>query len=252
MVKHSALVLLVLATGIAQAGIYSYRAEDGTIVFTDEPQKGAKTVKVEEPMTVPAIKTKREVMAQPKVETKPMWPEPQAESLPSSAGEAPAYDDSANTSWSSDTQGITGKAKNKKKKPASKAKKADASMITVEPRKKKKSAEIANYRSLKVVSPTEGSSRWVGGELTVEVSLEPALQPEHVISLRVDGREVAVGPEMQMVLPNIERGSHTLRAAVLDVDTGKQLKTSDTVQFQIHRPSKSQNSRMLHPSIPKN
>lgn len=245
MVKHSALVLLVLATGLAQAGIYSYRAADGGIVFTDEPQKGAKTVKVEEPMTVPAIKPKREV--QPKVETKPMWPEPQAESLPSSAGDA--YDDSANTSWSSDTQGISSKAK---KKPATKAKKANASMITLEPRKKKKSVEAASYRSLKVVSPTAGSSRWVGGELTVELSLKPALQPGHVVSLRVDGREVSVGPALQMVLPNIERGSHTLRAAVLDVDTGEQLKVSKSIQFQIHRPSKIQNSRMLHPSIPKN
>ena len=248
MVKHSALVLLVLATGLAQAGIYSYRAEDGSIVFTDEPQKGAKTVKVEQPMTVPAMKPKRQL--QPEVETKPMWPEPNAVRLPSStADEAPAYDDSANTSWSSDTQGIT--SKTKKKKPAVNAKKADASMITVEPRKKKESP-VGAYSSLRIVSPTPGSSRWVGGELTVELSLKPALEPEHVISLRVDGREVAVGPEMQMVLPNVERGSHTLRAAVLDVDTGKQLIMSDRVQFQIHRPSKSQNSRMLHPSIPKN
>ena len=254
MVKHSALVLLVLATGIAQAGIYSYRAEDGTIVFTDEPQKGAKTVKVEEPMTVPAMKPKREVVAQPEAKSKPMWPEPQAENLPFStdgvSDEAPAYDDSANTSWSSDTQGITTKAKAKKKKPASRAKKADASMITVEPRKREQSA-AGVYRSLKIVSPTAGSSRWVGGELTVELSLKPQLQPEHVISLRVDGREVAVGPEMQMVLPNIERGGHTLRAAVLDVDTGKQLIVSDKIQFQIHRPNKNQSPRMLHPSVRK-
>ena len=249
MVKHSALVLLVLATGLAQAGIYSYRAEDGSIVFTDEPQKGAKTVKVVEPMTVPAMKPKRQV--QPEVEIKPMWPEPNAVRLPSSTvDEAPAYDDSANTSWSSETQGITSKVK--KKKPASKAKKADASMIKLEPRKKKKTVEAAGYRSLRVVSPTAGSSRWVGGELTVELSLEPALQSGHVVSLRVDGREVSVGPALQMVLPNIERGSHTLRAAVLDVDTGEQLKVSKSIQFQIHRPSKIQNSRMLHPSIPKN
>ena len=246
MVKSPALLLLVLATGLVQADIFSYRAEDGSIVFTDEPQQGAKTITVEEPMTVPAIKPKREV--QPEVKNRPMWPEPQAESFPSSVGEAPAYDDSANTSWSSDTQGITGQPK--KKKPVTKAKKAEASMIK-ESGKQRKSEQAFSYRSLRVVSPTAGSSRWVGGELTVELSLKPALQPEHVISLHVDGREVAVGPDMQFVLPHIDRGSHTLRAAVLDVDTGKQLKASDTIQFQIHRPSRIRNSQVLHPSIPR-
>lgn len=241
MVKHTTLALLFLASGLTQAGIYSYRAEDGSIVFTDEPQKGAKTVKVEEPMTVPAIKPRVEV-EQPQVESKPMWPEPQAEVMPKSGDDVPAYNDSANTSWSSDTQGITSNSKKKKK-----SKKADASMIEVTPKKSQKDSSA--YSSLKIVSPTAGSSRWVGGELTVELSLKPSLQPEHVISLRVDGREVAVGPETQMVVPNIERGSHTLSAAILDVDTGKQLITSKKVQFQVHRASSTQNQRMLHPSV---
>ncbi|MGB0867795.1 MAG: hypothetical protein ACPGSC_14885, partial [Granulosicoccaceae bacterium] len=127
-------------------------------------------------------------------------------------------------------------------------KKADASMITVE--RKKPKAEQA-YKSLRVISPTSGSSRWVGGELTVELAVSPPLQPEHVISLRVDGREVAVGPELQMVMPGIERGGHTLRAAVLDVNTGKQLIVSKQVKFQIHRPNKNQNPQMLHPSVRK-
>jgi len=238
MVKYAALAWLVFVTGVTQADIYSYRAPDGSIVFTDQPTKGAESVKILEPMTVPAIRTKSESRYRPENESTPMWPEPQSTALParSDSESVPAYDDSINssssTSWSSETQGIsTGSPDVKKKSPV-------------------KSEEKA-YKKLRIVSPTEGSARWVGGELTVEVSLKPGLQPEHVLSLRVDGREVAVGPEMQVVIPDIERGGHTVRAAVLDVNTGKQLIVSDSVKFQIHRPNKNQPSRMLHPSVRK-
>ncbi len=248
MAKYRALALLVLMTGVAQADIYSYKAPDGSIVFTDEPTAGARSIKVEKPMTVPAIKVPRastELKAS-EIETtasQPMWPEPAATIMPKSSPdsvseEVPAYDDSANTSWSSNTQGITSKPKSSKRKLNTLAvSKVEPTITRSSTEKKTPKKQIAAYSKLRILTPTAGSSQWLGGELTVQLDLQPPLQPEHVISLRYDGREVNVGPEMQIVVPDVARGAHTLQAAVLDVDSGKQLLVSQRTKFQIHRPS---------------
>lgn len=251
MAKLAVTVCLVLVVGIAQADIYSYRAADGSIVFTDEPTKGSKTVKIEKPMVVPSIKQEPQKQNTPVKQSKPMWPEPAATTLPQAekVEKVPAYDASSNTSWSSDTQGITSTKPRVKKegKPIVYASEKPKLLKTKKPTEKKK-----GYNSLRILSPTAGSSRWVGGELTVELALVPALRSGHVVSLRVDGREVSVGPSTQIVVPNIARGKHSLRAAVLDTKSGKQLIVSPSVSFQVQRASKNRNSKMLHPSIKKN
>lgn len=235
MVRITALALFVAATAAQAAGIYSYRAEDGSIVFTDEPAKGSKRVQVEQPMTVPAMQTGRQ--AKPAAAEQPLWPEPSAKTPPAPRDEpVPSYDSSSNTSWNSGTQGITSNTRPKRVEPAE------------EPVERKRPTVANPYKTLRVVSPVSGSSSWAGNT-PVKLKLTPALQAGHVISLRVDGREAAVGTDTQIELPALERGGHSLRAAVLDVESGRQLIVSRKVQFQVHRPHKNQDSRMLHPSV---
>lgn len=253
MTKNIVLGLLVLVVGVAQAGIYSYRGEDGSIVFTDESRKGAKQVKVKEPMTVPATRLKSAALHKTPSDIRAVWPEPEEKmtgASRASAGEAPAYGALSDTHWGGDSQGITSNRAATKEKGSRQSLRERVSPGAASEFKKKPSKKtVEDYEKLTIVSPKEDSARWVGGELTVELALQPPLQAEHVVSLRVDGKEVVVGPSLQIVVPDVARGSHTVRASVLDVDTGEQLIVSDKVQFQVHRANKNQNSRMLHPSL---
>ncbi len=252
MAKHTAIALLVFAACAAQADIYSYKAADGSIVFTDQPVEGSKTVKVEKPMTVPAMKAKADREAAAESAQQPVWPEPQLSTLSrvdaeSAEPEEPGYDASQNTSWSSDTQGISASPKMAKKKRAADNKRpaAEAKSGGHAPKMK------TSYLDLQVVSPIADSSRWIGGELGVQLNLSPVLAAGHVVSLRVDGREVYVGTETSTQVPGVARGSHSITAAVLDADSGRQLIVSDSVLFHVQRANKNQPTRMLHPSIKK-
>ena len=74
------------------------------------------------------------------------------------------------------------------------------------------------------------------GNLTVEVTLSPALQGEqgHRIQLYLDG--IAVGNPSGLSLTEIDRGAHSLQAVVVDRD-GRALIASAPVPFYMWRAS---------------
>jgi len=97
-----------------------------------------------------------------------------------------------------------------------------------------KAAGIA-YSRLSVSAPKNNEAvRANDGNLTVELSLEPALQSEHQIVLQLDGQKAASTSSTEIVLQNIERGTHLLRAEVVDAK-GKALIRSQTIRFHVLR-----------------
>ncbi|AOU99262.1 hypothetical protein BI364_16145 [Acidihalobacter yilgarnensis] len=77
------------------------------------------------------------------------------------------------------------------------------------------SGQVAPYRSLAITSPTNNQSvRANNGDITVSLSLSPALRPGDRIRLFMDGAQVYSGTSTQIPLSNVNRGTHMLYAAV--------------------------------------
>ncbi len=75
-----------------------------------------------------------------------------------------------------------------------------------------------------------------GGEVPVALHLEPALQGGHKIRLLLDGANSGEGSSTSATLTNVDRGTHSLGAAVVDGD-GKEVART-TVTFHLHRSGK--------------
>ncbi len=97
--------------------------------------------------------------------------------------------------------------------------------------------QASRYRRFAIVEPENDSAiRQNDGNVTIATSLEPALRPGDTITLFVDGKATVSGQETRFLLPNMDRGTHTLRAVVSD-SAGKTLIASETVSFHLLRVS---------------
>lgn len=94
----------------------------------------------------------------------------------------------------------------------------------------------ATYQSLQFDEPA-AEATFFGGNVSVNVSLSvrPALQPGHTVALFVDGRR-APGDGLATTLTGLERGTHVLRAAVLD-SSGREWVTSPSINIYVRQPS---------------
>jgi hypothetical protein len=94
------------------------------------------------------------------------------------------------------------------------------------------------YTEFFIASPTaEQGVRANDGNVTVHLSLQPALQPGHAIVLNVDGEDGEAsnsGSVLMVELNNLSRGQHTVMATVVD-EEGTALIKTEPVTFQILR-----------------
>ncbi len=96
------------------------------------------------------------------------------------------------------------------------------------------------YEQFAVVAPGQDQAFWDNaGDVEVRVSLQPALMTAagHRLVFYLDG--VAGGEpaeDTSTVFHNVDRGQHTVSAAVIDA-TGKTIQTTEKVRFQLHRLS---------------
>lgn len=90
------------------------------------------------------------------------------------------------------------------------------------------------YDSFVVTSPENGAGiRSNSGNVSISLSLNPALRGGHKIIISMDGKEVGSGSSVS--LQNVDRGTHSISASVVD-ENGKQLiSTSST--FSLLRAS---------------
>jgi hypothetical protein len=94
------------------------------------------------------------------------------------------------------------------------------------------------YTSMAIVKPGPGSTvRDNDGQVVVNIALQPGLQQNHKVMLYLDGAPVGSGFEgTNIELNGVRRGSHSLRAVVLD-PSGQRLIEAPAVRFTLRQAS---------------
>jgi hypothetical protein len=96
----------------------------------------------------------------------------------------------------------------------------------------------AAYSEFAISSPTsEQGVRANNGDVTIHLSLQPALRPGHSIEVSVngeDGEAVYSTDSMMLELKNMSRGRHTAAATVVDAN-GEALIQASPVTFYVLR-----------------
>lgn len=95
-----------------------------------------------------------------------------------------------------------------------------------------------SYTEFQIVQPVNNATvRDNSGNVSVSLALTPPLDlaAGHKISVSVDGKPVSKGgTSLSVQLPNIDRGSHTIKASVLN-KKGKTIKTSNSITIHLKR-----------------
>jgi len=98
----------------------------------------------------------------------------------------------------------------------------------------------APYARLTITTPAHDETiRDNTGNVTINVGIEPPLQTQaaHKILIRLDGKAIGnPATTQQLTLENVDRGTHTIQASVLDA-SGSTLLDSGTVTFHLKRES---------------
>ncbi len=98
-------------------------------------------------------------------------------------------------------------------------------------------ADAKKYSAISVTSPAnETTIRDNTGTVAVSVSLSPALRSGHQLVLMVDGEQKGKSTSGSFTLNNLDRGSHSLVAKVVD-KAGKTLISSAPVTVYLFRQS---------------
>jgi len=96
----------------------------------------------------------------------------------------------------------------------------------------------AAYAEFAITSPaSEQGVRANNGDVTIHLSLQPALRPGNRIAVSVngeDGEAVYTTDSMMLDLKNMSRGRHTVAATVVDA-AGKELIEASPVTFYVLR-----------------
>ena len=100
------------------------------------------------------------------------------------------------------------------------------------------------YESLSITSPeTDAAIRENAGNVTISLRLSPALNnSEHTLEVLLDDTVVASGSQSDVQLNNIDRGTHTVSARVIDAN-GNELIAASPVTFHMLRYSALQRKR---------
>jgi hypothetical protein len=98
---------------------------------------------------------------------------------------------------------------------------------------------FAGYDSLSISEPASGGSvRNNEGKVTVVVDLKPPLQPDHRVTLTIDGQPISGRFDSVAIdLDGVERGQHRLQARVVDADGGVLIESSP-VEFTMRQASR--------------
>lgn len=92
-----------------------------------------------------------------------------------------------------------------------------------------------SYVALAIVAPANDEGiRQNDGNVTVIASVEPGLREGDQIQVLLDGQYIAAAAGTSITLTEVERGTHTLEAQVVD-ESGAVLLTSQPVTFHLLR-----------------
>lgn len=93
------------------------------------------------------------------------------------------------------------------------------------------------YDRIEIVSPEPDTAvRNNAGNLAVSVALQPALKATHSLQLNLDGVQVSRSRSPVFQLQNVDRGTHTLTAVVINAE-GNEVQRSSAISFTMQRHS---------------
>jgi len=98
---------------------------------------------------------------------------------------------------------------------------------------------VTNYRNFEVWRPEPDQTfSNTGGQINVEVRVDPGVQPQHQLSLYLDGKRVTGFPPnaLSYSLSDVPRGSHQVTAAIADRN-GKTIQETKPVVFHVRQES---------------
>jgi len=96
--------------------------------------------------------------------------------------------------------------------------------------------ELDSYSSLSILAPANDSAFYsASGDVDVIVDVKPALLREDKLEFYLDNKLVQTDRQLQVRLPLVDRGTHTLKVKLLSSD-GNTLKESQST-FTVHKPS---------------
>lgn len=100
-----------------------------------------------------------------------------------------------------------------------------------------KSDAEASYQSIAISDPGHDAEvRENAGNVSISVQVEPYVFNERgdTVVIYMDGKEISRGSQTSVQLQNVDRGTHTLRAEVLN-RAGQVLTASETTVFHLKR-----------------
>jgi hypothetical protein len=107
-----------------------------------------------------------------------------------------------------------------------------------EPSRAASSRGTTSYRAFNIVSPAPQETLWnIGGNLTVRIELQPALEAGHQLDVYLDGQRAYLSTtSLQLTVPNVFRGTHSLEAVIIDA-AGREVQRSPAVPFIVQATS---------------
>lgn len=100
-------------------------------------------------------------------------------------------------------------------------------------------ADAMRYRDFAIYRPeVDQSIINTGGQVNVEIRIDPEVQPLHTLSLYLDGKLVTGSPpnSLSYVLTEVPRGVHSVTAVITD-QYGKTVQESSPVGFNVRQES---------------
>ena len=93
----------------------------------------------------------------------------------------------------------------------------------------------ADYESFEVASPANDEAiRDNGGSVKVGLKIAPALRSGHEVEIFVDGTSVGRGRGSSATLTDVDRGSHSVYATIVDGE-GKEVARTPSITFHLQR-----------------
>ena len=97
------------------------------------------------------------------------------------------------------------------------------------------SKPVPPYPGFRIVAPEDDTSiRANNGDFTITLHADQPLRTGHTVVLLFDGQEMARGAAMTFAMKNIDRGTHTAQAKILD-SAGNELAVTEPVTFTVQR-----------------
>lgn len=92
------------------------------------------------------------------------------------------------------------------------------------------------YERFDFISPKQDQVFWAtGGDIPVQLALQPGLRREHALALYFNGEQIPLAG-LGTTLTGVFRGAHTLRAVIVGAD-GAEFASTPTITFHVKQQS---------------